>query len=154
MSIAAEVARQTRELFFGGNMAGSNMKQNLEGITWEQATTNVSRLNTIALLTFHINYYLEGVTKALSSGSLDISDKLSYAAPPLTGAEDWDALRERVLRNGESFANIVAGYTDDQIAGPFLDGKYGTLYRNLTGIIEHTHYHLGQIAIIRKMVVG
>lgn len=153
MSIATEVARQTRELFFGGNMAGSNMKQNLEGLTWEQATTNVSTLNSIALLTFHINYYMEGVMKALNGGPLDIIDKYSYAAPPLTSAGDWSELRDRVIRNGETFANLIAGYTDEQLAGPFLDGKYGTLYRNLTGIIEHTHYHLGQIAIIRKMVV-
>jgi hypothetical protein len=34
----------------------------------------------------------------------------------------------------------------------FTSEKYGNYYRNLQGIIEHTHYHLGQIVIIKKML--
>ncbi|HAI83731.1 MAG TPA: DUF1572 domain-containing protein, partial [Chitinophagaceae bacterium] len=28
----------------------------------------------------------------------------------------------------------------------------GTYYRNILGLIEHTHYHLGQIALIKKII--
>ena len=34
----------------------------------------------------------------------------------------------------------------------FADPKYGNFYRNLQGIIEHTHYHLGQISLLKKLV--
>ena len=34
----------------------------------------------------------------------------------------------------------------------FADEKYGHYYRNLHGIIEHTHYHLGQIVLIKKLL--
>ena len=34
----------------------------------------------------------------------------------------------------------------------FADEKYGNYYRNIHGIIEHTHYHLGQIVLIKKIV--
>ncbi|MDQ1090003.1 hypothetical protein QE390_004607 [Siphonobacter sp. SORGH_AS 1065] len=34
----------------------------------------------------------------------------------------------------------------------FVDEKYGTYYRNLHGMIEHTHYHLGQIVLIKKIL--
>ena len=154
MSIAAEIARQLREVHYGGNMAGSNLRDNLEGLTWEQATTKVLSLNTIALLTFHINYYEAGLIKVMNGGPLDISDKYSYDMPAITCAGDWEKLREKVLADCEVFAKEIEQLTDTQLAGPFLDGKYGTLYRNLTGVIEHTHYHLGQIAIVRKMVIG
>ena len=30
--------------------------------------------------------------------------------------------------------------------------KYGNYFRNLTGIIEHLHYHLGQIVLIKKLI--
>lgn len=154
MSIATEIARQLREVHFGGNMAGSNLKDNLEGLDWQQATTKVHSLNTIALLTYHINYYEAGLISVMNGGPLAISDKYSYDMPVLTSEEDWQRLREKALADGETFAAQVEQLTDIQLAGPFLDGKYGTMYRNLTGIIEHTHYHLGQIAIIRKMVIG
>ncbi len=32
----------------------------------------------------------------------------------------------------------------------FSDEKYGNYYRNIHGIIEHIHYHLGQIVLIKK----
>lgn len=34
----------------------------------------------------------------------------------------------------------------------FADPKYGNYYRNLLGIIERTHYHLGQIVLIKKLL--
>ena len=36
---------------------------------------------------------------------------------------------------------------------PFIDGKYGSYLRNIEGIIEHSYYHLGQISLIRKMII-
>ncbi|MBX2906091.1 MAG: DinB family protein [Taibaiella sp.] len=135
-------------------MTGANLKEQLDGLTWEQATKQVHSLNTIALLTFHINYYEAGLIQALQTGALTISDKYSYDMPTVTCAADWTQLREKALSDGETFAKQIEQLTDAEIAGPFLDGKYGSTYRNLTGMIEHMHYHLGQIAIIRKMVVG
>jgi len=35
----------------------------------------------------------------------------------------------------------------------FSEEKYGTYYRNIHGIIEHTHYHLGQIVLIKKILL-
>lgn len=154
MSIAAEIARQLREVHFGGNMTGANLMDNIEGLTWQQATTQVHSLNTIALLTFHINYYEAGLIRVLHGGPLDIRDKYSYDMPPITSEEDWQTLKEKVLADGETFAKEIEQLTDSDVAGPFLDGKYGTMYRNLTGLIEHMHYHLGQIALVRKMVLS
>ncbi|MGN6163930.1 MAG: hypothetical protein ACTHOF_05245 [Flavisolibacter sp.] len=41
---------------------------------------------------------------------------------------------------------------DSKLDEIFVDEKYGTYYRNLQGIIEHTHYHLGQIVLIKKLL--
>ena len=41
---------------------------------------------------------------------------------------------------------------DEQLWKEFAEKKYGNYYRNLQGIIEHFHYHLGQIAFIKKIV--
>ena len=32
------------------------------------------------------------------------------------------------------------------------DPKYGSWYRNIHGIIEHAHYHLGQIVLLKKLI--
>ena len=35
---------------------------------------------------------------------------------------------------------------------PFGDGKYGDYFRNIQGVIEHAHYHLGQIVLVKKLI--
>jgi len=34
------------------------------------------------------------------------------------------------------------------------NGKYGNYFRNIVGVIEHIHYHLGQIVLIKKILVS
>ena len=34
------------------------------------------------------------------------------------------------------------------------DEKYGNYYRNVHGIIEHSHYHLGQILLVKKLLLN
>ena len=42
--------------------------------------------------------------------------------------------------------------SDDKLFDNFADPKYGSYYRNLQGIVEHTHYHLGQIVLLKKII--
>jgi hypothetical protein len=41
---------------------------------------------------------------------------------------------------------------ENKLEEVFDDKKYGNYYRNITGIIEHNHYHLGQIVLIKKII--
>lgn len=41
---------------------------------------------------------------------------------------------------------------EDQLWEPFVKEEYGTYYRCLQGPIEHYHYHLGQIALLKTMI--
>ena len=34
----------------------------------------------------------------------------------------------------------------------FGNEKYGTYYENIQGVIEHLHYHLGQIVVVKKII--
>lgn len=103
-------------------------------------------------MVYHINYYIEGVTKVLEGQPLTISDKYSYAHPPIGSQTDWERLTAKSFADAEAFARLIEQQPDNQLNNPFEDGTYGNYYRNLTGIIEHFHYHLGQIAVIKKIV--
>lgn len=34
----------------------------------------------------------------------------------------------------------------------FVEEKYGSYYRNIDAMIEHSYYHLGQIVLINKIL--
>jgi len=40
----------------------------------------------------------------------------------------------------------------DLLDQTFVKEDYGTYYKNITGVIEHGYYHLGQISLIKKLL--
>ena len=59
MNLTVQIAKQFRDLHFGGNWTAVNMKQTLVDVNWEQAITQVYNLNTISRLVYHTHYYVE-----------------------------------------------------------------------------------------------
>jgi uncharacterized damage-inducible protein DinB len=153
MSIPQLIAKHFRDVHFGGNWTTSNLKQHLSDITWEQATTKVHSFNTIATLVYHTNYYVDVVLKVLNGEPLNAKDKYSFEVPPIGSADDWEKLLTKSWADAEKFAALVEQLPESKLFETFVDEKYGTYYRNLHGIIEHTHYHLGQIVLIKKILL-
>ena len=153
MSVTAQIAKHVRDVHFGGNWTASNLKQHLSEVTWQQATTKVPSFNTIAALVYHMNYYVSAIIRVLLGGQLDAHDKFSFDHPPISSERDWQNLLDKTWADAERLAGLVEQLPDAKLGENFLDGKYGTWYRNLAGFIEHTHYHLGQIVLLKKMLV-
>jgi hypothetical protein len=153
MNRTAQIARHFREVHFGGNWTSVNLKDSLAGITWQQATTKVYSLNTIAALVYHINYYVSAVLKVLEGGSLDAHDKYSFDLPLIQSDEDWEKLLNKTWTDAKNFASLIEQLPESKLENDFSEKKYGSYYRNLHGIIEHTHYHLGQIVLIKKIIL-
>ena len=152
MSTVKQIAKHFRDVFLGGNWTDVNVKNTLADISWEEAITKVSNLNTIATLVFHINYYVNPTLKVLLGGPLIASDKFSFDLAPISSEEDWQKLVTKALAEAELFADEIEKLDEAKLSEIFTDAKYGSYYRNLHGIIEHTHYHLGQISLLKKLV--
>jgi hypothetical protein len=152
MTFSNEVAKHLREVFFGGNWTAVNLKESLSGVNWQQAVQKIHNLNTIAALVFHINYYISAVLKVFKGEELQASDKFSFDVEPIKNEEDWQKLVSKAFTEAELFASEIENIDDYKMLQDFGDGKYGNYYRNIVGIIEHTHYHLGQIVLIKKIL--
>lgn len=152
MNLPAQIAKHFRDVHFGGNWTTSNLKDNLADVTWEQATTQIHSFNTIATLVYHTNYYVDAVLKVLQGEPLNAKDTYSFNHPPVLCKEDWEKLLAKTFTDAEHFALLAEQLPEDKLVENFTDEKYGNYYRNLHGIIEHLHYHLGQIVLIKKIV--
>lgn len=109
-------------------------------------------MNTIATLVFHINYYVQPVLNGIHGKPLNASDQFSFDLPPIESEDDWQKLVAKALKEAENLALEIERINETQLFEDFVDLKYGNYYRNLLGIIEHTHYHLGQISLIKKLL--
>ncbi len=153
MTSSSQLAKHVREVYFGGNWTWSNLQDQLKDVTWEQATTKVYSLNTIVTLTYHIHYYVIAITGVLEGNLLTSKDEESFNHPPISSKEDWDTFQKEVFSSAEKLATLIEQVPDEKLWEEFVHTKYGIYYRNFLGFIEHTHYHLGQIALVKKLVV-
>jgi hypothetical protein len=152
MKLTTQLAKNLRDVHFGGNWTSVNLKDTLVDVSWQQAVTKVDSLNTIAALVYHINYYVSAVLQVLQGNPLNAHDKYSFDLPPIHSQEDWEHLLNKTWRDAEDFAAMIEQLPESKLGETFAEEKYGNYYRNLLGVIEHAHYHLGQIVLIKKLL--
>ena len=147
------IANRLREVLLNGTwIANTNYQKQLQDLDWQQAIQKIKGLNSIAELTFHINYYLDGILNVFNGGHLEITDAKSFDMPEITSKQDWQNLYSNLIDNSEKFIRHVEQMNDSQLDQPFVKDQYGSYLRNLEGVIEHSYYHLGQISLIKKII--
>lgn len=152
MSISIQTAQHFREIYFGGNWTAVSLKESLSDVTWEQATHKIQSFNTIATLVFHIGYYVTAALDVLNDMPLEAKDEYSFNHPAIDSEKQWEELLAKTWTEGERFAHLIEVLPESKFWEPFSEEKYGNYYRNINGIIEHAHYHLGQIILLKKMI--
>lgn len=154
MNLSEHLAKHLREVYFGENWTSVNLKDSLAGVDWQQATTKLDSLNTIVALVYHINYYVTAVSKVLQGEPLNAKDKYSFDHPSIRSQQDWETLVGKTSADAENLAKLIEQLPEGRLWEDFSEGKYGNYYRNIQGVIEHAHYHLGQIVLIKKMLTS
>ncbi|MFM2338113.1 MAG: hypothetical protein RL115_1306 [Bacteroidota bacterium] len=150
----AQIATRLQEVYLSGKwIANTNYLEQINNLNWQQATQKINSLNSIASLVYHIKYYLEGLQIAFTQHQLTISDKFSFDMPSITNEADWQHLKTTFIQQAEVFIELVGKMDEDALAAPFIQEKYGSTWRNIEGVLEHSYYHLGQIVLLKKLLL-
>ena len=150
MTTPALLAKHFREVLYGGNWTWVNLRDTLNGINLEQALAQRQEENSIAVLVYHISYYVSVQLKVLKGNPLEGTDKDSFNLPHLHSQQDWENLLSRIWREADEYIALVEQLPESRLQETFVTEKYGNWHRNILGLIEHTHYHLGQIVLLKK----
>jgi len=149
------VANRFREIILNGTwVANTNYKDQLAALDWKIATGEINGLNSIAVLAQHIHYYINGIKNVLRGGALDIRDKYSFDFAPIQSQSEWGSFLSKFWNDSEEFALLTEQLEDEQLEQVFVEEQYGTYQRNIDAMIEHSYYHLGQIVLIKKMLLN
>lgn len=154
MNHPLQLANRFREIILNGTwIANTNFKKELESLDWNIATARFDNLNTISLLAQHIHYYIRGIKNVFLGGDLEIRDIYSFDFSEIGSQQSWQDFLAVFWRDSEEFALWVENMDEAQLNDSFVNEKYGTYLRNIDGMIEHSYYHLGQIVLIKKIVL-
>ncbi|MCA9031731.1 MAG: DinB family protein [Planctomycetaceae bacterium] len=152
MQVPQQIAKHLRDVHFGGNWTAVNLRELLADVTWPQATRRVGSFHTIAELVYHMNYFVSATLQVLEGGPLDAKESLSFDHPEISSQADWEQLLNKSWTDAEQLADAIERMPESQLWDDFIDAKYGNYYRCLNGPIEHCHYHLGQIALLKTLL--
>ncbi|WP_333876781.1 DUF1572 family protein [Flavobacterium sp.] len=154
METGLDLANRFRDVIINGKwIANTNFKEQLTGTSLEMATSVLGSANSIAVLAQHIHYYINGLNTVFNGGTLDIKDQYSFDFRPLQTQEEWDYFLTTFWNHSETFANHVQSMSEATLSQVFVAEKYGTYRRNIEAMIEHSYYHLGQIVLLKKLVL-
>jgi hypothetical protein len=151
MNIANEIARHIREIHSGVNWTQVNMKEVLSDIHYEEAIERPVSENSIAVLVYHMNFYLNIVHERLKGGGLVFNHEDSFIISSIQSEDDWQKLIGKTFADAENFAQRIERFPEGKLFDE-ISAETGSYYKNMHGVAEHNHYHLGQIVLLKKII--
>src|SRR6476620_1999528 len=121
MELTKQITRHLRDLHFGGNWTWVNLKDTLADAIWQQATTQVCSFNSIAMLVYQMNYYLNAVLGVLESKQLTSRHEDSFKHPAISSQKDWNELMDKTWNDAEHFASVIEKLPEQKLWETFCE---------------------------------
>jgi uncharacterized damage-inducible protein DinB len=155
------IAELITRVMTGDPWHGSNVEQILNGVTPEQAAIRPPNgAHSIWELVVHMTGWAREVTARLGGRAAQEPEAGDW---PTTGAATADRWRDAQSALFAAHRDLVSALQQldeaalDRPVVDFRDNALGTglsHYTTLHGLIHHTVYHAGQIAIVKRIIGG
>ena len=150
MTEIERIIDQLNRAFVGEAWHGPAVIEILEGITAQQAAAHpVTGGHSIWELALHITAWTRAASRRLQGDRAQLTDVENF--PPVTdsGERAWEETRESIKLACEELRGAILLLDDSQLDQPIIEGM-SSIYVTLHGVIQHSLYHAGQIAILKK----
>lgn len=143
-----------KDIFEGDPWFGESIEEKLKGITNKNAFINPHEgIHSIGELIAHMTYWRLPLVKQLSGdttykGSMESED--NWPSIERLAKKGWKKVYAEFKDTQEKIITLLAEHDNKLLKRKYSD-KY-TFGELIQGIIEHDIYHLGQIAITKKLI--
>src|SRR5271165_6095389 len=147
-SESLRIADQLRKAFTGDPWHGSPLRDLLAGITAEQATARpLPSAHCIWELVLHIDIYV-GIALDATQG-VPMPKLFGTGRDwPAPGDTSWTKAARHMFDNAENLAHAIEEFTDARLLD-IVPGRDYDFYNLFHGIVQHSLYHGGQIAMLK-----
>ena len=155
MTEIERVCHELRRGYDGEAWHGPSLRDLLAGVSATQAAARpIAGAHTIWELVLHATAWTE-IARERLAGSAKGDPTPEEDWPPVrdTSADAWRSALERLKEAHRELAAEVARMDDSTLIGR-VPGKDHSVLVMMHGIIEHDAYHGGQIAILKRALMG
>lgn len=152
MSEVERIVDQLNRAMTGEAWHGPALLEILDGITPGQASArSITGAHSIWELTLHIGAWLKAGRLRLEGERAQLSDEEDWPAVPVVTETAWAETKAAIKESHEALRSAIARLTDSHLDQPILPGM-SSVYVTLHGVIQHSLYHAGQIALLKKTI--
>src|SRR5687767_12492700 len=158
MTETERIRDQFQRAFDGQAWHGPSVLSLLEGVTAEQAAAHpIPGAHSIWELTLHIAAWEGACRRRLEGDPAQLADDENFPRVPDTSLAAWENTKTKLVDAHRRLLNAIAAIDDSRLDQPIIDSAettFSSAYVTLHGGVQHTLYHAGQIAILKKAIEG
>lgn len=144
------IVDQLNRAFEGEAWHGPAVVEILEGITAPQAAARpLHGAHSIWEITLHITAWERAVLRRLQGDRAELLAEEDWPAVPRTDEKAWERAKEALRQNHDELRSAISLLDESRLDQPIIEGM-SSVYVTLHGIIQHSLYHAGQVAILKK----
>jgi uncharacterized damage-inducible protein DinB len=150
MTEIERIADQLHRAFEGGAWHGPAVMEILQDISVAQAAAHpIEGGHSIWEITLHIAAWLRACRQRLEGDRAQLTDAEDWPAVTDSDERAWEQARKIVKQELDDLSSAISGLDDSRLDEPIIEGM-SSVYVTLHGVIQHSLYHAGQIAILKK----
>lgn len=152
MKEVERIAEQLNRAITGPAWHGPAILELLAGVTAEQAAARpAGDTHSIWELTLHIAAWLRAGRSRLGGERAQLTDAEDWPAVTKIDEQGWGEVVNSIREAHEELRAAISDFEDSRLDQPILAGMSSS-YVTLHGVIQHSLYHAGQIAVLKKRV--
>ena len=140
---------QLNRAFGGEAWHGPALRNLLDGVTEEQARKHpIANAHSIFELVVHVGTCMDEVARCIISSEVVLTTTEDWAD---VAGKSWDAAIEELEHAESRLSDAVARLGTERLDEK-VPGKTHSIYNEIAGALQHSAYHGGQIALLKKML--
>jgi uncharacterized damage-inducible protein DinB len=156
MTEIERIRDQFQRAFDGQAWHGPSVLSLLEGVTAEQAAAHViPGAHSIWELTLHIAAWEDACRRRLEGDPAQLTDDENFPHVSDTSEGAWESAKAKLIDVHRRLLDVIATTDDSRLDQPIMESPeipFSSAYVTLHGGVQHSLYHAGQIAILKKAI--
>jgi uncharacterized damage-inducible protein DinB len=146
------IVQQMRQAFGGPAWHGPSLLEVLQDVdAMTAAGKPITGAHSIWELVLHLTATQDVILRRIGGESAGKAEEEFWPPAPAPSAGAWQSLLDLLKRQEEALTAAVVAFPDGRLDTP-LTPEGTSAYNNFHGHAQHTIYHAGQIALLKKVV--
>lgn len=152
MTLGELLSDDLRRALRGEAWHGSSVQELIAPLSAEEAMQRpIPAAHNIWELVVHLTSWSNIVLRRINGGQVEPYEGEDWPEVHDFSDEHWNQAREALAESYERLSEVVLGMTDEELSAN-APKSTRSIAGMVSGVAQHTSYHGGQIAILRKAV--